>query len=378
MYRLIYSGPINPQEFQNTFVGITQYSHLIASALQKLPKKFLYRLSLLMIALLGGFTVHGRDMSLVEIQAILVGKDVVISGLLAENIITNASFLRDWYYVEGDDKIGFKKSKGIAPRPPSSFKGRRAIVVSVQENRLLSQEPRVGKMDVFGKPISAADVVDPYLDVIVRMIDDSSYLGTTGYFTSMMNKNVLLASEIEKFQTTLNRALATIQGKTLYTVGYTWLSPADTTLSELSDMLTRRANADTSIPNLSPLKVIESKYLDTEVAVLVKLELPDGSNRVVYGDVKDYFVDYEYQRNLFERMNLRLIDNIPKKISAKEIAAIKKSEIFRGMTDEALYYSWGYPEKINDWGRGGKQLIFPRGQNVYLEGKIIRDWQSVR
>lgn len=48
------------------------------------------------------------------------------------------------------------------------------------------------------------------------------------------------------------------------------------------------------------------------------------------------------------------------------------------LLQEALYYSWGYPEKSNDWGRGGKQIIFPGGQNVYLDGKLIRDWQSLR
>jgi hypothetical protein len=43
---------------------------------------------------------------------------------------------------------------------------------------------------------------------------------------------------------------------------------------------------------------------------------------------------------------------IPEGTSSTELEAIKKGSIIRGMSVDALYLSWGFPIKKNDWGLG--------------------------
>lgn len=59
-------------------------------------------------------------------------------------------------------------------------------------------------------------------------------------------------------------------------------------------------------------------------------------------------------------------------------AAIKESTLFLGMSQDALFWSWGYPEKTNDWGSGGKQYIYSGSQYVYVRAKKVTGWQSLR
>jgi hypothetical protein len=46
---------------------------------------------------------------------------------------------------------------------------------------------------------------------------------------------------------------------------------------------------------------------------------------------------------------------------------------------DAVYYTIGFPEKENDWGRGGKQFIyFNNTLFVYIDGtEHVADWQSL-
>jgi hypothetical protein len=48
------------------------------------------------------------------------------------------------------------------------------------------------------------------------------------------------------------------------------------------------------------------------------------------------------------------------------------------MSKDALFCSMGFPESTNDWGRGGKQLVYSSTQMVYLDSqnKVV-DWQSL-
>ncbi len=62
---------------------------------------------------------------------------------------------------------------------------------------------------------------------------------------------------------------------------------------------------------------------------------------------------------------------IPATLTSREIAAIRDRKVFRGMTRQAVLYSWGIA-KENDYGRGGSQLVYGDDQFVYLDssGKV--------
>jgi hypothetical protein len=74
---------------------------------------------------------------------------------------------------------------------------------------------------------------------------------------------------------------------------------------------------------------------------------------------------------------VRLLLKIPPTLTSQEIAAIRSRKIFRGMSRRAVFYSWGVTEE-NDYGRGGRQLVYGDRQFVYLDNKgTVTDWQSV-
>ena len=48
------------------------------------------------------------------------------------------------------------------------------------------------------------------------------------------------------------------------------------------------------------------------------------------------------------------------------------------MSSGALECALGFPKQENDWGKGGKQLIFTDKLYVYVdEKKKVVDWQSL-
>jgi hypothetical protein len=78
-----------------------------------------------------------------------------------------------------------------------------------------------------------------------------------------------------------------------------------------------------------------------------------------------------------QRMGIGAEDRIPAKFTSREIAAIKGGKIFAGMSERALYWSWGYPQKTNDWGRGGEQMIYVDSHYVYVRGGVVHDLQTL-
>ncbi len=135
---------------------------------------------------------------------------------------------------------------------------------------------------------------------------------------------------------------------------------------------------DRGINNLTPLIIRDTKYLEAEDAVVLKVELPDGGVRLLFEDLYGYDSDNRRKVTQSQRINISAAERIPSKFSKKELAAIKDGAIFRGMSEDALYWSLGYSERVNDWGNGGKQHIYRGGFYVYVIGMKVRDWQSFR
>jgi hypothetical protein len=83
------------------------------------------------------------------------------------------------------------------------------------------------------------------------------------------------------------------------------------------------------------------------------------------------------QLPFLQRVASSFLTSIPKTLSPVEIEAIKNGSLFRGMSLTALHYSWGYPQKENDWGSTGKQLIYADRLFVYIRDKKVVDWQAL-
>ena len=83
-------------------------------------------------------------------------------------------------------------------------------------------------------------------------------------------------------------------------------------------------------------------------------------------------------RPFIRRVIGTLVTEIPDTLTQKEIDAIKTGTIYKGMTKDALTYMLGFKDKENDWGSGGKQLIYYDGRLlIYLDkDNKIQDWQS--
>jgi hypothetical protein len=83
-------------------------------------------------------------------------------------------------------------------------------------------------------------------------------------------------------------------------------------------------------------------------------------------------------QTFFERVIGSLLEEIPSSLTKKDLDAIRSGTIYRGMKEEAVEYTMGFPDKENDWGTGGKQLIYGKSFLVYVNRQeTVVDWQSL-
>lgn len=353
------------------------------------------RTALLLITLLLASVAMAKDLSLEEIRAQLLNQEVVVLGTSFSGDRYLSGFLVDWYLVKGDAVTGFERidrlrASSRAPetfqekmdrltaewRVPETFRGKRGFVVSIE-----FASEKAGEKDAFGNQIDNSRVKNPYIKVVVKVPDGEVLIGTTHYYNSIIGRTLQLVSVADSLKKEIESHLAKLIGKTLYKAGYTKLLDSTLSSKELLDRDKRELYLDHDTKNLTPLKVIDTKFLEAERVVVLKVELPNGETRLLFGESDNYDITYPYKRTLLQRIGISAEEKIPEKFSRNELAAIKGGEILRGMSLEALYWSWGYPEKTNDYGRGGKQLIYHinyGNQYIYVDGKMVRNWQFIQ
>ncbi|MDO8347238.1 MAG: hypothetical protein Q7S85_05020 [Rugosibacter sp.] len=336
------------------------------------------RTILLLATFLVGPLASAKGLSLEEIRGQLLNQEVVVLGSTTSLGALSGS-LHDWYFVSGDEATGFKRANGYreGSYAPETVRGKRGIVVSIEQAESFLSSKKVGEKDAFGNTIDSSRVMNPYINVVVKVLDDGLLIGTTSYYSVMMIKSLRLASRADSMKKEIDGVLARLIGKTLYKTGYTELLDSALSLQDLLDHNKRKLSRDYKTENLTPLKVVDAKFLEAENAVVIKVELPNGAFRLLFGRLDFYDLKGGYKETILERMKISAVERIPSKFSPKEVAAIKAGNIFRGMSKDALYWSWGYSEKTNDWGLGGEQHIYQGNRYVYVDGKVVRDWQSV-
>ena len=336
------------------------------------------RTALLFTTILVASLANAKDLSLAEIRGLLLNQEVVVmgssfgSGSLSDSLI-------HWHVVTGDESTGYKKirTNQAGYYAPVAVRGKRGVVVSVEQAESYSPSKKVGETDVFGKKIDDSRVMNPHINVVVKVHDGDLLVMTESSYDSMMGRNLQLASRADALKNEVEAALSQLIGKTLYKAGFTELLPSTMSLSDLLDYKKRELSSDRGIENLTALKVVDAKFFEGEKAVVVKVELSDGQTRLLFGSCDLFDGTNRSKRSQIEKLSLLAELKIPSKFSTKELSGIRNHKIFPGMSENALYWSWGFPQQTNDWGRGGKQHIYFKRLFVYVSGGSIRDWQSL-
>jgi hypothetical protein len=289
------------------------------------------------------------------------------------------------------------KALGIIDHLPYTYFGKSAKVIAVQINEI-KLKPQT---DAFGEPVSDDNISNPYADIVVQF-DDGRLAMTTNY-SSTLDEDLELASTHKGEEDEMTTALPQVIGKKLYAAGfsvrYQPLFEPETSLDEMlktaivSDALLHIGDGRipaTNIPLLEPLTIIAAKYIPDKQGAVLKMRLPNGKEVVTFVDHNNLKKQTQGRHDckvppcqledkpFFERVAGAYLTSIPSDFTPREISAIRRGDLFIGMSKEAVEFSGlasFTDEKENDWGRGGKQMIFGDSVFVYVDnhGKVV-DW----
>lgn len=320
------------------------------------------------------FCVGAAELTINEIRNEILNKQITI----LDNQDSSPS---SWYLVTGDETSGFKKlsSNRNNSNVAKDFRGKQGVVVSiVKEPSKLFSRSKSTDNDIFGAKIDDTQEKNPYINIVVKMSDSEQLIGTTNFYSNLDGRDFQSSTKLEIFKNEIERELSLLMGKNLYYAAFTQLFDVATNIDILRDINKREMYKDNKIENLTKLKVVDTKFLEPILSVALKVELPNGEYRLIFGDLRNYNTKYGFKPTQLERMDISAVDKIPAEFTKEELKAIRTNSIFRGMSVDALRWSWGYYKNKNNWGKGGDQLIFESGQYVYTDGKKIRDWQNIK
>jgi len=181
------------------------------------------------------------------------------------------------------------------------------------------------------------------------------------------------------YEEDINARLGGLVGLTVYKTGATKLFDEnlnqDRVLDNFSQYIARTSHLD--VPNLTPIKIVEAKYLTGQAAALIKIEIPGGQHKYLIGNAGLRF-GFKHERIEFLReLGVDVIDQIPKYLTKRETSAVRQGLVLRGMSETALYLSRGFPDKTNDWGIAGEQLIYGKSIYIYVRDGRVTDMQRL-
>jgi hypothetical protein len=164
----------------------------------------------------------------------------------------------------------------------------------------------------------------------------------------------------------------------VYAVHDSLLFGPDISPAELLDLGSRLTKQIRDVPLLTPMTIVAAKYNDRYDFIVWKLRLDNGREVITASRYRDEDVSKNGNDNSFLGRSIStLLLKVPSNLTPQEITAIRSRKIFRGMSRQAVYCSWGVT-KENNYGSGGKQLMYGESQFVYLNNSgIVTDWQSL-
>ncbi len=304
-----------------------------------------------------------KPQTLRSIRQTYLNQVIVVSGPVVS--LGGKKVLLEWMYAK--EKKGRYESD-LLHHLPEGYHGKSARVVAVQMNELHSNG---------GGTVSHDDWADPYFDLVVQL--DDGKLGLVTTYIGTLPMAAILQSEYTSRMAEMNTNLPMVIGKPLYAVADSQLYLPDTRLEQMTgegEVLKRLSV--TAVPMLEPLTISAAKYIESVGGVVLKLKLPDGQDALIF--TSSLYLDNPRKdaTSFLSRISGSMLAEIPPKLTPGEVDAIKRHTVFKGMSKDAVFYALGLEDKKNDWGSGGKQLIFFDGTIlVYLDnqGSVV-DWQS--
>lgn len=331
-------------------------------------KKIILTLSLF----ISGFAA-AEDLRMSEIKDRLMGQDVVIGGVHATAGVKQEKLMPDWRHVKCRDDAYVQCIDG--GYVSSALRGKIGKVVAVKDvNATFNQEQE--RRDAFGDPIVSFDSVNPSVHIIVRLNERDTLIGTKGFYGYLVPGVIEPINSHDARKRELESILKKLVGRTIYKIGTTKLYSANASLDDLLDRDARERLLEKSVANLTPLKVLSVLISEADMTPLLKVQLPDGSARVLIGDASRYDL-YKRLQSTTEAMGFHAVEKIPSYFSRRELDAIRGGSMFRGMSELALDWSIGRPKDKNDWGLAGKQLIYGSGLYVYIVDDKVYDWHVI-
>src|ERR1700694_1937116 len=256
-----------------------------------------------------------------------------------------------------DTSTGRRQSLGVA------YMNHEATVIAIQ--RPGKMESRVNAM---GETVSTY-YVGP-VEVVIKCED--GHLAIITIAASSIDEVVTLQSDAaakSNQRAEIEKRLQSLIGQKVYAYADSIIYRMDGTLENMqSDAKYMR---DRDIPYLEPMTIEAAKYAEHPLGTLhdgavLKLITANGQEVLAYAMSARDAIGMSF-----------LLKSIPSWFTLKEIQAIKKKFFFRGMTEDALSYSLGKPERENNYGRGGRQLVYLSGKLlIYLDAhNVIEDYQ---
>jgi hypothetical protein len=251
--------------------------------------------------------------------------------------------------------------------------------------------PKEGQTNALGETLNADAIVNPSVEVFAQF-DDGQIAKYTSIVSLIRDRSVenfrqdpdfwdmefMLASDRDSHAEIIQRNLPSSIGKKLYAVHDSLLFGPDITPTELLDLGSRLTKQVRDVPLLTPMTIVAAKYNERYDFIVWKLRLDNGREVISASRYRDEDVSSNGNDNSFlGRSTSTLLLNVPSNLTPREITAISSGKIFRGMSRQAVYYSWGVTRE-NDYGTGGKQLVYGDNQFVYIDGSgTVTNWQSL-
>jgi hypothetical protein len=291
-----------------------------------------------MVVLLCG--PSGADTSqttLGQIRRELVGQSVVILGGRAPALhgADAQPVLLDWY--RAIEETPSRRRLDPSARAPYVLKGRKGTVLEVRASRV---EQPAQRRDLFGDQISDDALVDPVVEVFVRVGD--TLIGTSTRHAKLFGVVPLLelvdvAARDRRF---VEENLDALFGTALYPVAYSIVFSPDAALLDMTDV--RRLKRLRDVPGLTPLMIVKAKYIESEHAILSKVEFGDRT-----GLILSPLVRAERSQSVLDRVALGFLTSFPSELSEVDIAGIRAYAVVAGMSRRGVEYAWGFPDSVS-------------------------------
>jgi hypothetical protein len=325
---------------------------------------------------------ESRKLTLSDARTLLLGKKIVIMGKTSDRPPLKG-YLHDWSLVFERDGQFRKDSSRILDYLPADYQGKEALVVAVQLNSLEKERTGVGGVNALGEVTTDTSIVNPYTDVVVKL-GDGTLAMTTSYLSLFFSESGIsrpfrLLSERNDRAALIGSQLSSLIGKRTYAVAYSHLYLPTATLESMTAISRYSPQQALEFPRLQPLTILVAMYNEEKDVIILKLKDESGGE---YLTVSQFDARQDEKKSFLEAV----VESYPASLRSsttdftpREIAAIQKGTIYSGMSDSALYSTIGFPEKKNDWGSGGKQLIYFSGKlYVYLDASDhVKNWQSL-